>query len=85
MLLADIVADVFEVDPADVVDEASPATMANWTSLRHIQLVVALEATYQVSFSSQEIRAFKSIGDVRRTLADKGVAVDQEGSQTAWT
>ncbi|OJF15766.1 acyl carrier protein [Couchioplanes caeruleus] len=78
MRLADVVADVFEVDPADVVDEATPATLENWTSLRHIQLVVALEAAYGVSFSSQEIRGFKSVGDVRRALADKGTGVDEE-------
>jgi acyl carrier protein len=78
MRLADVVADVFEVDPAEVVDEATPATLENWTSLRHIQLVVALEAAYGVSFSSQEIRGFRSVGDVRRTLAGKDAALDEE-------
>jgi MFS family permease/acyl carrier protein len=76
MQLADVLAEVLETDPDEVVDAATPATLRNWTSLRHIQLVVALEAAYRVSFSYDEIRSFRSVGDIRRTLAGKGAMVD---------
>jgi acyl carrier protein len=72
---ADIVADVLEVDAAMVTDTAGPDTLASWTSLRHLQLVVTLEEAYGLSFSYHEIRNLKSIGSVRDVLRAKGAAV----------
>jgi len=72
---ADIVAGVLEVDPARVTDSAGPATLASWTSLRHLQLVVTLEEAYGLSLSYLEIRDLKSIGSVRDVLRAKGAAV----------
>jgi len=69
---ADIVADVLEVDAATVTDSAGPDTLATWTSLRHLQLVVTLEEVYGLSFSYQEIRNLKSVGAVRDVLRTKG-------------
>lgn len=72
MGFADVVADVLEVDPRDLNDEAGPGSIPNWTSLRHVQLVVALEEAYGVTFTADEIRAFRSIGDVRAVLERRG-------------
>lgn len=71
--LTGVLADVFDVDPVDLVDEAGPAAIGTWTSLRHLQLVVALEEVYGVSFSPAEIRSFKSVGDVRLVLTARGI------------
>ena len=70
----DIVAGVLEVDPADVTDAAGPDMLTTWTSLRHLQLVVTLEEAYGISFSYQEIRGLRYIGDVRRALHAKRAA-----------
>lgn len=83
VLFEDVVAGVLEVDPAEVTDAAGPETMPTWTSLRHLQLVVTLEEAYGISFSYQEIRGLKSVGEVRRALlvkrpADGSVARDAE-------
>lgn len=75
MEFTDVVADVLDVDPAQIVDHASPATVDNWTSLRHVQLVVTLEEVYGISFSREEIQGFKSIRNVRETLLSKGAAL----------
>jgi acyl carrier protein len=72
-VLADVVAAVLDLDPADVVDVAGPATLGSWTSRKHIELVVALEDAYGVSFSAQEIFGIRSVGDLRDTLRRKGV------------
>ena len=75
MSFADIVADVLEVDADQLADTASPATLGNWTSIRHLQLVVTLEEVYGLSFSRNEIKAFRTIGDIRSALTAKGVTV----------
>ena len=74
MSFESIVAEVLEVDPADVVDGAGPDTLATWTSMRHIHLVATLEDAFGLSFSYQEIRGLNSIGDVRSALRAKGAA-----------
>ncbi|MCG5216562.1 acyl carrier protein [Streptosporangium sp. KLBMP 9127] len=73
MEFAEIVAEVLETDAGEVVDDATPATLGGWTSLRHVQLVVTLEEAYGLSFSREEIRSFKSVGHIREILARKGV------------
>ncbi|MBI3688922.1 MAG: acyl carrier protein [Actinobacteria bacterium] len=70
-----VVAEVFEVDPTEVVDGAGPDTLAAWTSLRHLQLMVTLEEAYGLSFSYREIRDLRSIGQVRDVMRAKGAKV----------
>ncbi|MER7455986.1 acyl carrier protein [Micromonospora sp. NPDC126480] len=72
---AELLADLFGVEPAEVVDDAGPTTIGAWTSMRHIQLVVTLEEVYGVAFSADEIKSFRSVGDVRQALTGRGVAV----------
>jgi acyl carrier protein len=71
--LEDIVAAVLGLDPAAVIDVAGPATLGGWTSRKHIELVVALEDAYGVSFSAREIFGIRCVGDLRETLRGKGV------------
>lgn len=73
----DVVAEVLEVEPAELADDAGPGTVANWTSLRHVQLVVALEETYGVALTPDEIRSLRSIGDIRAVLAGHGIQVER--------
>lgn len=73
MRLLDIVAEVLEVDPAALTDDDGPATLPEWTSLRHLQLVVTLEEIYQVSFAYEEVKWMPSIGGLRTVLRSKGV------------
>ncbi|WP_329101279.1 acyl carrier protein [Micromonospora sp. NBC_01699] len=72
--LRDLVADVLELSPGTVTDEDSPATRSEWTSLRHLQLIVTLEEVYQVSFAYEEVRDVPSVGFLRDVLRRKGAA-----------
>ena len=56
-------------------DETSPRTTRAWDSLKHIELVMAVEATYSVQFTMPEIASLNSLGNVRQLLEAKGVAV----------
>jgi acyl carrier protein len=69
----EIVADVLEVPPSEVTDDFTAGVTPAWTSLRHLQIVSALEEIFHVSFSVDEIVGMRTVADVRRTLRDKGV------------
>lgn len=70
-----IVARVLDLPPVELSDDVGPATHANWTSLRHFLLVSAIEDSYGLSFSRDEIRSIRSVGDVRRMLVSKGASL----------
>lgn len=72
---AEIVADVLEVGPEAVTDSAGPQTLAAWTSLRHLELIVTLQEAYGVAFTYQEVRDTMSIGHLRSALRSKGAPV----------
>ena len=50
-----IMADIFELDAADIPDDASPGVIENWDSIRHMNLVVALEEEFDVRFNDTDI------------------------------
>ena len=50
-----IMADIFELDAADIPDDASPGVIENWDSIRHMNLIVALEEEFDVRFNDTDI------------------------------
>ena len=66
------VADVFGVDAAGVSAASSPQTIEAWDSMGHLNLVLALEQSFGVQFSPEEIAGMTSVQLVLDTLARKG-------------
>jgi acyl carrier protein len=63
----------------DIFDDRSivigPATSAsninNWDSFNHVNLIVAIEASFRVKFSTQELESMESVGDIVALLKNK--------------
>ena len=73
MSLLELLASVIEVDG---LDEASgPGRPEAWSSLKQLQVVVALEEMYGVTLSVPEIESLVSVARIREVLATKGAAV----------
>jgi acyl carrier protein len=51
----EIMASVFEVASNQITEDTTPQSLENWDSLRHINLVVALEDAFAVEFDEEEI------------------------------
>jgi len=75
MTLEDLIRDILGAYPPELSDDSGQAELQNWDSLSHMNIVMAIEETYNVSFSTEEITALKSLADARRLLSLKGVAV----------
>lgn len=78
MELTTIVADVLGIAPDRVVDSARPGELANWDSVRHVNLIMRLEKQYGVSFDYAEMTRLTSVGDIRSALREKGADTDAD-------
>jgi acyl carrier protein len=50
-----VMAAVFEMDVAEIGDDAAPKIIEKWDSLRHMNLIVALEDEFEFSFTDEEM------------------------------
>lgn len=69
----EIMASVFEVDKNQITADTTPQSLENWDSLRHINLVVALEEAFEVEFDEEEIADMISYKLVLHFLKEKKV------------
>jgi acyl carrier protein len=60
--------------PADLIEETtSPDNTSKWDSTAAIDLTLAIEDEFGVSFTTKEILAMRSVGLVKKFLVAKGI------------
>jgi acyl carrier protein len=59
-----IAADVLSVSPSALTENSSPKTVENWDSIRHLNLVLALEDSFAVQFTPEEMEQMGTIGQI---------------------
>jgi len=64
-----IVAEVLSVSIEDVGPETSPATQPRWDSLRHMNLVFAIEDAFGVQFDDEVVPTLTSVTAIEKALA----------------
>lgn len=73
MSLTELVAMVLDVEPASLSEESGRGTLDLWDSLAHLNVVAAVEETYDVVLSSAEMRELTSLGALREALQKRGI------------
>lgn len=74
--LCHLVAKTLRVEPGRVDPQSGPLTLSEWDSFNHLHLVTAIEETYGVALSLDEIATLFTVSDIATCLEDKGVRVD---------
>lgn len=72
MTLEELVGSILEIAPAELSDDSGRESLMAWTSLAHIDIMLAVEELYQVAFQTEEIQSLQTIGDIRASLLAKG-------------
>jgi acyl carrier protein len=67
--------EVFEKPELRIHPGMTAAEVDNWDSFNHINLVVALEDTFAVTLTTEEIASMANVGDLVKVLQKKGIAV----------
>jgi acyl carrier protein len=70
-----IMSDVLEVPLESVDDNVTMQNTDTWDSLRHMEIVVAIEEKFGVDFEALELMELTSLRDIMRMIGTKGVQV----------
>ena len=66
-----IIGQIMNVPSDQLNDDSSPETIANWDSLKHMNLVLALEEKFDVAFSDEEIVNMLTVKSIVEILSKK--------------
>jgi acyl carrier protein len=66
-----VMAAVFELPVDQIDDDASPDNIESWDSLKHMNLVVALEEEFDIKFDYNEITEMLNLKLIQRIIEDK--------------
>ena len=69
--IKDTMAAVFELSVNDITDETSPDTVQLWDSLKHMQLVVALEEEFGIRLEDEEIVEMLNYSLIKHIISEK--------------
>ncbi len=81
MQLYNIIGKVLGVEPASLSDDSNAQNTPRWDSLRHIEVVLAVESAFHVRFTMPEIASLRKLGDIRRILVSKNVRLDEPAEE----
>lgn len=70
--LTEIVQDVLGDDSLALDEHTTAQDVAGWDSLAHINIMVAVEAEYGVTFSSSQLTRFRDLGELQQFLRQAG-------------
>ena len=77
MQLYQIIGKVLGVDPTSLNDESNAQNTPKWDSLRHIEVIFAVESAFHVRFTMPEIANLRKLGDIRKLLLAKNVKLNE--------
>lgn len=64
-------ASVFGLSMSDIPENAAPGVIENWDSLRHMQLIVALEEAFKIRFADHELNMLIGVPQIVETVSKK--------------
>lgn len=61
----------FDDDDIVLIEETSSADIDDWDSLEQINLIVAIQDTFNVKFNIDEVNAMKNVGEMVNFILEK--------------
>lgn len=62
--LHEVFRDVFDEDSIEVTPQLSAKDVDGWDSLTHIRLLLTVERTFKIKFTTSEIGKLEKVGDL---------------------
>ena len=71
--LKKLLADIFKIEVSAVNEDTSVDTVERWDSLNHLNLILALESEFGVSFSEEQSVEIMNYPLIKMVLLEHGV------------
>jgi acyl carrier protein len=68
--IKEVMSSVFDMPVENIDDNSSPDTIENWDSLHQMNLIVALEEEFGVTFSEDDISSMLNYKLIKLTLSE---------------
>jgi len=69
--IKNVMSAVFELSADEITDHSSPDTIWSWDSLKHMNLVSALEEEFDISFTDSEILEMMNFLLIKLIISEK--------------
>lgn len=66
--LTEVFRTIFNIPDLELRDDLTAADVPGWDSFNHVNLVIAIEMEFGVTFTTDEISALQNVGDMKRLL-----------------
>ena len=74
--LGGILSSILDIEESVIDDTSSPETIEAWDSLQHLNLILAIEAAFNVSLTPEEMtQMFSSVADIKQVLVSHDVTL----------
>ncbi len=81
MQLYQLIGKVLGVNPAELNEDSNAQNTPKWDSLRHIEVVFAMENAFHVRFTMPEISGLRKLSDIRQLLLTKNVRLNEQDEE----
>lgn len=71
--LQELMIELFRMKQSEISDSLTMEDIDVWDSLKHMELIVALENQFGIDLTFEEIVTMKSVKDIKHILNNKGV------------
>jgi acyl carrier protein len=68
-----LLSEVLQMRASEITDDLTMKNVDAWDSLKHMELIVALEQSFEIQLSFDEIVAMQSVSEIKRVLRERGV------------
>ena len=68
-----LLSEVLQMPASEITDDLAMKATDAWDSLKHMELVVSLEQSFEIQLSFDEIVAMQSVSEIKRVLRERGV------------
>ena len=66
--LNEIFCEVFDDDTIELKPEMTANDVDGWDSLSHVNLILAIETKFAITFSQKELLTFRNVGDLYKSI-----------------
>lgn len=69
-----LVAGVLQIPAATITDDLAMKDVDAWDSLKHMELIVLMEESFDLQLTFDDIVAMQSVREIKRVLRERGAA-----------